>query len=149
MPCSTRMTATWSIPTWFLRAISNGLLLAFETMPSHAPQMALLAVGGARYNFRGFGDIRSALRGVGMFDPSSPPSWSPIPQSLTEVADVAAFPARERAGSHRGYATEAAVKRCLFSTFECCTSRFIRLLTTSSPTALALGPFSQINDGGG
>ncbi len=53
-------------------------------------QMALLAVGGARYTFPRLADVGSVLRGLGFFDPSGPPRWSSLPQSLTEVTDVAA-----------------------------------------------------------
>ena len=62
--------------------------LLSRPMRSPTAQMALLAVGGARYTFPGFGNIRASLRGL--FDRSGPPRWSAIPQSLTEAADVAA-----------------------------------------------------------
>jgi CHAT domain-containing protein len=121
--------------------------LLSRPMPSHTPQMALLAVGGARYNFLGFGDIRSALRGFGMFDPSGPPRWSPIPQSLTEVADVAASQLGKELVLTGDNATEAAVKRLPLSTFRVLHFALHSTIDDEFPDRSALVLSSQINDG--
>jgi CHAT domain-containing protein len=62
------------------------------TQPRVTPrnQTALLAVGGARYPARGLKDVPTQ-RGLGMFDPSRAPEWAAIPESLTEVQDIAAL----------------------------------------------------------
>jgi CHAT domain-containing protein len=121
--------------------------LLSRPMPSHTPQMALLAVGGAHYNFLGFGDIRSALRGFGMFDPSGPPRWSPIPQSLTEVADVAASQLGKELVLTGDNATEAAVKRLPLSTFRVLHFALHSTIDDEFPDRSALVLSSQINDG--
>ena len=121
--------------------------LLSRPMPSHTPQMALLAVGGAHYNFLGFGDIRSALRGFGMFDPSRPPRWSPIPQSLTEVADVAASQLGKELVLTGDNATEAAVKRLPLSTFRVLHFALHSTIDDEFPDRSALVLSSQINDG--
>ncbi|MCZ2075900.1 MAG: CHAT domain-containing protein [Bryobacterales bacterium] len=57
--------------------------------PQRTLQASVLGVGGARYAPLRFGELQSSLRGSGFFDASGAPRWSPIPQSLVEVNDVA------------------------------------------------------------
>jgi CHAT domain-containing protein len=58
----------------------------FPQPPLHA---RVLGVGGARYASPRFGEIQSSFRRSRFFDRSGAPRWSPIPQSLAEVHDVA------------------------------------------------------------
>jgi CHAT domain-containing protein len=82
-----------------------------------APQVALLAVGGAHYTISRRGDVGSVLRGLGFFDPSGPPRWPPLPQTLAEVTDIATSQFGKALVLTGDNATEAAVKRLPLSTF--------------------------------
>ncbi|MBY0502674.1 MAG: CHAT domain-containing protein [Bryobacteraceae bacterium] len=80
------------------------------------PQIALLAIGGVNY---GSPQVKGGpgRRGFTLFDPSRPPHWRAIPQSFSEVTDIAA--------AHRGRstvftgssATESNLKQLDLSTF--------------------------------
>jgi len=109
-------------------------------------QMALLAVGGARYTFPRLGDVSSVLRGLGFFDPSGPPRWSPLPQSLTEVTDVAASQFGKTLVLTGGNATEAAVKRLPLSTFRMLHFAVHSTVDEEFPDRSALVLSSQKND---
>ncbi|MBV8841583.1 MAG: CHAT domain-containing protein [Bryobacterales bacterium] len=80
-------------------------------------EMALLAVGGARYMLPGPSDLGSALRGLGFFDPARPPRWVALPESLTEVNDVAATQFGKTLLLTGDEATESAIKRLTLSNF--------------------------------
>jgi CHAT domain-containing protein len=82
-----------------------------------------------------------------MFDPSRPPQWSPIPQSLTEVADVAASQLGKELVLTGDNATEAAVKRLPLSTFRVLHFALHSTIDDEFPDRSALVLSSQINDG--
>jgi CHAT domain-containing protein len=84
---------------------------------SRTVQMAMLGVGGARYSSPRFEDIPSQVRGFGLFNPSGPPRWSAIPQSLAEVADVAASQTGKTVVLTGDNATETDLKRLSLSSF--------------------------------
>lgn len=96
---------------------ATGYYLLSRPSPPKTAQMALLGVGGASYKVAPGGDTPSALRGFGFFDPSGPPRWSPIPQSLTEVSDVAAFQSGKTLVLTGNDATEADLKRLPLAAF--------------------------------
>lgn len=86
-------------------------------IPQRMSQASVLGVGGARYTPPRFGELLSSVRSSRFFDPSGAPRWSPIPQSLVEVNDVANSglgKPRLLTGDH---ATEADLKRLPLSTF--------------------------------
>lgn len=91
-------------------------LLSRTTRP-RTNQMAMLGVGGARYSTPGFDDSPSQVRGLGLFNPSGPPRWTAIPQSLAEVADVAASQIGKTVVLTGNDATEADLKRLSLSSF--------------------------------
>ena len=80
-------------------------------------QMAMLGVGGARYASPRFEDIPWQVRGFGLFNPAGAPRWSAIPQSLAEVADVAASQTGKTLVLTGDNATEADLKRLSLSSF--------------------------------
>ena len=120
--------------------------LLSRPVPPQPTQMALLAVGGARYSFLGLADARSVLRGLGFFDPSGPPRWSPLPQSLTEVTDVAASQFGKTLVLTGDNATESAVKRLPLSTFRMLHFAVHSTVDEEFPDRSALVLSSQKND---
>jgi CHAT domain-containing protein len=80
-------------------------------------QMTLLAVGGAQYTSGGPANFASVFRGLGFFDPAKPPRWLPLPESLTEVNDLAAEQLGKTVVLTGDDATESAVKRLPLSNF--------------------------------
>lgn len=86
-------------------------------IPQGTLHASVLGVGGARYASPRFGELQSSLRGSGFFDASGAPRWSPIPQSLVEVTDVAASGLGKAVLLTGDEATEADLKRLRLSTF--------------------------------
>jgi CHAT domain-containing protein len=84
--------------------------------PAQLHQVSLLAVGGAHYPFHA-GNFMAALRGLNFFDPQSPPRWSPIPDSVTEVADLADLHLGRTLVLEGQDANEAALKRLPLANF--------------------------------
>ena len=91
--------------------------LLSKPLPPRKSEMAMLAVGGANYAFPRLTDIRSALRGLTLFDSSGPPRWVAIPQSLSEVTDVAASQLGKTLVLTGDNASEAALKRLPLENF--------------------------------
>jgi len=80
-------------------------------------QIALLGVGGALYSRRKIDEREFIWRGRGFFAPSGTPSWSFLPQSLSEVQDIAASWPGETFLLTKDAATEAALKRLPLSQY--------------------------------
>jgi CHAT domain-containing protein len=92
--------------------------LLSKPAPRAPVQMKLLAVGGAHYTSSGPGDFTSVLRGLSFFDPAKPPRWLALPESLSEVNDIAAEQFGKTLVLSGDDATESAVKRLPLSSFQ-------------------------------
>ena len=108
--------------------------------------MAMLGVGGARYASPRFEDIPSQVRGLGLFNPSGPPRWSAIPQSLAEVTDVAASQIGKTLVLTGDNATEADLKRLSLSSFRVLHLALHSTIDEEFPDRSALVLTSRKND---
>jgi CHAT domain-containing protein len=113
-------------------------------MPPRRGQMTLLAVGGARYPFRG--NITAALRGLRFFDPSSPPRWSAIPQSLTEVTELDDLRFGKTLMLTGDDANEGALKRLPLATFRVLHFAVHAMVDEEFPDRSGLVLSSRMND---
>lgn len=120
--------------------------LLSRTPRPRAEQMALLGVGGAHYSTGGFEDIASQVRGFGLFNPSGPPRWSVIPQSLAEVADVAASQTGKTLVLTGDNATETDLKRLSLSSFRVLHLALHSTIDEEFPDRSALVLTSRKND---
>jgi CHAT domain-containing protein len=91
--------------------------LLSNASPQRTLQASVLGVGGARYASPPFGELQSSFRRSRFFDASAAPRWSPIPQSLAEVADVANSGLGKALVLTGDEATEADLKRLPLSAF--------------------------------
>lgn len=80
-------------------------------------QIALLGVGGALYSRRQIDEREFVWRGRRFFSPSGTPRWTFLPQSLSEVQDIAASWPGETFLLTKDAATEAALKRLPLSQY--------------------------------
>ena len=80
-------------------------------------KLDLLGVGGARYASNRIGEFESSVRKGGLFGLSAAPRWSPIPQSLREVTDLAAAHPGRTLLLTGDRATETDLKRLPLSRF--------------------------------
>lgn len=109
-------------------------------------QLAMLGVGGARYVPRGFEDSPLQVRGSGLFNPSAPPHWTAIPQSLAEVNDVAASQIGKTMVLTGDNATEAELKRFSLSSFRVLHLALHSTIDEEFPDRSALVLTSRKND---
>jgi CHAT domain-containing protein len=109
-------------------------------------QTAILAVGGASYGFPQLTNFRAALRALELFNPSRPPRWVPIPQSLAEVSDVVASEPGNSVVLTGDNASEAAFKRLPLANFRMLHFAVHSAVDEEFPDRSALVLSSKAND---
>jgi CHAT domain-containing protein len=121
--------------------------LLSRTPAPETVQVALLGVGGARYSSPQAEEPLFFLRGRGFFSTSGTPDWSPLPQSLTEVTDIAASWLGTTLLLTGDTATEAALKRLPLSEFRVLHLALHSAIDDDFPDRSALVLTSRENDG--
>jgi CHAT domain-containing protein/tetratricopeptide (TPR) repeat protein len=124
--------------------------LLSATVSRQSVQASVLSVGGARYASRGVSELQSSWRESHFFSASRRPWWSPIPQSLVEVNDVANSGIGKALLLTGEEATEAQVKRLPLSTFRVLHFALHSTMDDEFPDRSALvlssSPFNQEDD---